>query len=218
MLDTSMLQIVLENTFFMVVTKPCGISVHNDQTSVAEWLTAQKKPLHFVNRLDRETSGLMLVAHKPEFHEPLRQAIDEGQKIYRALLCGGWKKPNETKQQWSWPLTDQAEGYKNVQGDRAGQKDCHSVVELQRSTTFFSEVLVEIKTGRQHQIRRHAVLHGQAIVGDNRYGNEKHNHKLGQIYKQSPLRLQLHAETLKFRFDNQQYDLHDPNFSLEQFF
>ena len=213
-----MLQILLENAFFIVLSKPSGVSVHNDANSVAEWLKTQNKPLHFVNRLDRETSGLMVVAQIPDLHEPLRQALDEGQKIYRALLCGGWKTPNLKKVSWTYALTDQAEGFKNVQGLSGDRKECLSIAELKRNNTFFSEVLVEIKTGRQHQIRRHAVLHGQAIAGDNRYGNKKHNQKLEQIYKVSQLRLQLHAEQLKFHFENQKYDLIDPHFSLDLFF
>ncbi len=213
-----MLQILMENAFFIVISKPSGISVHNDDDSVAVWLQKQNKPGHFVNRLDRETSGLMIVALKPEFHEPLASAINDGQKIYRALLCGAWKNPKVSKVEWSWPLTDQAEGYKNVQGEKAGQKTCLSLAELQRNNAYFSEVLIELKTGRQHQIRRHAVLSGQAIAGDNRYGNQKHNEKLAQIYKQSPLRLQLHAEQLKFKFDGIDQDFSDKNFSLEQFF
>ncbi len=218
MLDTSMLQILLENAFFIVLSKPSGVSVHNDTNSVAEWLKTQGKPLHFVNRLDRETSGLMLVAQKPELHEPLRQALNDGQKIYRTLLCGGWKDSTQKKVNWSWALTDQAEGFKNVQGAVIDRKDCLSIAELQRSNSYFSEVLVEIKTGRQHQIRRHAVLHGQAIAGDNRYGNEKHNQKLAQIYKLDQMRLQLHAEQLVFRFNQQDYNFKDPHFSLDLFF
>lgn len=218
MLKTIMLQILLENAFFIVITKPSGVSVHNDTNSVAEWLKTQGNPLHFVNRLDRETSGLLLVAKKPELHAPLAAAIEDGRKIYRALLCGGWKNPKDRKVHWTWALTDQAEGYKNVQGSFENLKDCLSLVELQRTNTYFSEVLVELKTGRQHQIRRHAVLHGQAIVGDNRYGNEKHNQKLAQIYRQNSLRLQLHAETLKFRFDHENFELKDPHFSLDMFF
>lgn len=213
-----MLQILLENAFFIVVAKPAGVSVHNDDNSVAVWLQKQNKPLHFVGRLDRETSGLMIVALKPEFHEPLASAIHEGQKIYRALLCGSWKDPKTPRVEWSWGLTDQAEGYSNVQGDQAGRKICLSIAELQQSNNYFSEVLVELKTGRQHQIRRHAVLFGQAIAGDSRYGNQKHNQKLAQIYKQEPLRLQLHAEKLQFKFDGVEHNFCDQNFSLEQFF
>lgn len=204
--------------FFIVLSKPSGVSVHNDTNSVAELLKSQNKPLHFVNRLDRETSGLMLVAQKPELHEPLRQALDDGQKIYRALLCGTWKSPGQKTATWSWDLTDQAEGFKNVQGITQDRKSCLSIAELQRSNSYFSEVKVEIKTGRQHQIRRHAVLHGQAIAGDNRYGNEKHNQKLAQFYKMDQMRLQLHAEELKFQFDHQNFELIDPHFSLDLFF
>lgn len=218
MLDTNMLQILLENPFFIVVSKPSGVSVHNDDDSVAAWLQKQNKPLHFVNRLDRDTSGLMIIALKSELHEPLAHAINNGQKIYRALLCGAWKTPQTTRLEWTWPLTDQAEGYKNVQGDEAGRKNCLSLVELRRNNSYFSEVLVELKTGRQHQIRRHAVLHGQAIAGDNRYGNLKHNQKLAQIYKQNPFRLQLHAEQLNFKFAGVDHVFFDKNFSLDQFF
>lgn len=221
-----MLTVLLENAFFTVLSKPNGMSVHNDANSVAEWLTEQKKPLHFVNRLDRETSGLMVIAHKPEFHEPLSESLDQGQKIYRALLCGAWKIKSQNSQsdsssnsiEWSWPLTDQAEGFKNIQGLTADRKDCLSIVQLQRTNAYFSEVTVQIKTGRQHQIRKHAALHGQAIAGDHRYGNEKHNARIAKLYPQAPPRLQLHAEKLSFRFQGQDYTISDPHFSLDHFF
>lgn len=218
MIDISMLNVLLENAFFTVLSKPSGMSIHNDADSVETWLTAQKKPLHFVNRLDRETSGLVLVARKPEFHEPLWIALAQGQKIYRALLCGTWKTPTQKNVEWSWPLTDQAEGFKSIQGITADRKECLSLVYLQRSNSFFSEVLVQIKTGRQHQIRKHAALSGQAIAGDDRYGNEKHNTRLAQLYPAADPRLQLHAEKLSFRFQNQDYTISDPHFSLDHYF
>jgi 23S rRNA-/tRNA-specific pseudouridylate synthase len=218
MIDNSMLRIVLENAFFTVLSKPYGLSVHNDIQSVATWLTEQKKPLHFVNRLDRETSGLLVVAHKPELHEPLAESLEHGQKVYRALLCGPWKAAETKRIQWSWPLTDRAEGFKNIQGESSARKTCLSFVELLRTNSYFSEVLVQIKTGRQHQIRKHAALYGQAIAGDNRYGNEKYNTRLAKLYPDSPSRLQLHAEKLSFRFQGQDYSISDPHFSLDHFF
>jgi 23S rRNA-/tRNA-specific pseudouridylate synthase len=63
-----MIQILAENNFFYVINKPVGFSVHNESPSVAEYLKTVKKAEHFVNRLDLETSGLMVIAQKHTVH------------------------------------------------------------------------------------------------------------------------------------------------------
>lgn len=212
-----MIQILDENNFFLTLYKPAGVSVHNQSPSLLEFLQAKKKPIHFVNRLDQETSGLMIVATQPEFHQPLADALDKGQKIYRALLRGSWK-PTQPEIVLNWPLTDKSEGRKNPQGLSQDRKSCETHLKMLRSSSYFTEVLAEIKTGRQHQIRKHCALLKAPIVGDDRYNDRAYNQKMAGFYQnQIPWRLFLHAEKLQFNFRNKNY-FYEKAFSLDAFF
>lgn len=208
-----MIKIVEENKFFVVVNKPEGVSVHNEKPSLVEFLQAKKLPLHFVSRLDRETSGLMIVAKNPDQHEEISECLNLGTKTYRALLRGPWKAPAETK--WTWPLSDKAEGRQNPKGISSDRIPCESNVKLVRTNTYFTEALVTISTGRQHQIRKHAAIAKQPIVGDNRYNDKKYNVAIGDRYKLN--RLWLHSETVKFEFQKKEY-FYETKLNLDMFF
>lgn len=208
-----MIKIVEENKFFVVVNKPEGVSVHNEKPSLVEFLQAKKLPLHFVSRLDRETSGLMIVAKNPDQHEELSESLNLGTKTYRALLRGPWKAAAEIK--WAWPLSDKAEGRQNPKGISSDRIPCESDVKLVRTNAYFTEALVTISTGRQHQIRKHAAIAKQPIVGDNRYNDKKYNVAISDRYKLN--RLWLHSETVKFKFQNKEY-LYENKLNLDMFF
>ena len=208
-----MIKIVEENKFFVVIHKPEGVSVHNEKPSLVEFLQAKKLPLHFVSRLDRETSGLMIVAKTPGLHEELSECLNLGNKTYRALLRGPWKSPAETS--WKWPLTDKAEGRQNPKGISSDRIPCESQVKLIRTNAYFSEVSVTISTGRQHQIRKHAAIARQPIVGDNRYNEKKYNPIISDRYKLN--RLWLHAETIQFTYQNKDY-LYQAKLNFDLFF
>jgi 23S rRNA-/tRNA-specific pseudouridylate synthase len=210
-----MIRILEENEFFIVLHKPHMVSVHNQSPSLVEFLNTEKKPLHFVNRIDQETSGLMLIAQKPEHHATLSAALEQGSKIYRALLRGPWKKPDLTTLSLKWPVSDQAEGRKNPQGVASNLKPSETTLHLQRSNTYFTEVLAEIFTGRQHQIRKHCALLGQPIVGDKRYNESKYNERMAELYKNK--RMHLHAEKITFTFKNKEYSFTEP-YDLGDFF
>lgn len=210
-----MISVLEDNAFFIVLNKPEGVSVHNEKPSLLEWLTERKLPVNFVNRLDQQTSGLVVVARDPKFHEPLTQALQAGAKTYRALLRGGWKDKALTLA-WDLPLSDKAEGRKNPQGKSSDRKNCITHVQVVRSNQYFTEVLCEIKTGRQHQIRKHAALSKHAILGDSRYNDDSYNEKMGQMYKTS--RMFLHAEELKFNFHGKEYHIHSEKMNCDMFF
>ncbi len=209
-----MIQIVEENHNFIIVNKPPGMSVHNQPPSLVEELNKLKKPIHFVSRLDQETSGLMVIAKDPELHEALAAALHDGVKQYRALLRSPWKK-TELTQVWDWPLTDSAEGYKNPQGLSAKRVDCETHMKVIRSNKFFTEITATILTGRQHQIRKHAALAGHPVVGDKRYNEGKYNKQIENFYKNT--RMLLHAEKVQFTFKKKDYEFKNP-LKLDQFF
>lgn len=207
-----MIQIVSENPFFIVLFKPHGVSVHNQSPSLLEYVKTHQKPEHFVNRLDAETSGLVVIAQNQSLHEPLQQSLHAGIKKYRALLCGVL----QTDAIWNWPISDKAEGHKNPQGEKANQKESLTEVKVVRSSKYFTEVEIILKTGRQHQIRKHSLLAKHPLLGDNRYGNEKYNTKMSTLYKDS--RMQLEAESLNFKFQDENYSFQQKSLELDKFF
>lgn len=199
-----MISVLEDNAFFLVIDKPEGVSVHNEKPSLLDWLIEHKLPQNFVNRLDQQTSGLVVIARKPEYQESLQQALKEGQKIYRALLRGGWKNKALTLK-WDFPLSDKAEGRKNPQGKSSDRKECLTLVTVVKTSQHVTEVLCEIKTGRQHQIRKHAALAKHPIIGDSRYNDASYNEKLAKIY--GTTRMFLHAEEIKFNFQGKEYHI-----------
>lgn len=210
-----MISVVGENAFFIVINKPEGVSVHNEKPSLLDWLAERKLSQNFVNRLDQQTSGLVVIAKAPEFHAPLSESLKSGKKIYRALLRGGWK--NQAHQvTWNLALSDKAEGRKNPQGKSSDRKECLTHVQVIRSNQYFTEVLCEIKTGRQHQIRKHAALSKHPILGDTRYNDENYNLKMAKMYKTD--RMFLHAESLDFQFQGQNYSFQSEKMNCDSFF
>ena len=109
-----MIKILEENEFFIVVIKPPGFSVHNQSPSLVEYLQKLKKPIHFVNRLDFETSGLVVIAQNENLHEPLQNSLHKGVKKYRALLRGALSIEVGMKVIWNWPISDQSEKFLRI--------------------------------------------------------------------------------------------------------
>jgi 23S rRNA-/tRNA-specific pseudouridylate synthase len=208
-----MIQILAENNFFYVIHKPAGLSVHNQIPSVQQHIKDLKMPEHFVNRLDLETSGLMVIAQKPEYHMPLNLALGQGEKIYRALLRGQMK---ESSAIWNKPLTDQAEGRKNPQGVSKNRIACSTEFTALRRSKYFTEAELKLNTGRQHQIRKHAALANHAIVGDPRYNDASYNANIFKIYDIQ--RMFLHAEKISFEYEKENYSFESKDFNLDIFF
>ena len=209
-------QIIAENAHFIVLFKPQGVSVHNQSPSLLEFVKEQKKPEHFVNRLDFETSGLVVVALNENLHEPLQNSLHKGVKKYRALLRGAMSIDVGMKVTWNWPISDKAEGRRNPQGDKSNLKAADTEVTLVRKNKYFSEVEIVLKSGRQHQIRKHSALAKHPIVGDNRYNEDKYNSKIADMYKET--RMQLEAESLDFQFKNEKYSFKCNTLELDKYF
>jgi 23S rRNA-/tRNA-specific pseudouridylate synthase len=213
-MNTASFQLIDENEDFFVIYKPEGLSVHNQYPSLSEQLTLAKKALHFINRLDLETSGLMVVAQRPELHAPLAEALENGQKFYRALLRSPWKQ-SQQELLWSWPISDKAEGRKNPQGVASDRVKAETKVQIVRSNQYFTEVYLELLTGRQHQIRKHSALANHPIVGDPRYNEDKYNANIQKFYGNT--RMLLQAEKLNFNFNNKDYT-YQQDLNLNAFF
>ncbi|MDO9449434.1 MAG: RluA family pseudouridine synthase [Rugosibacter sp.] len=197
--------IVYEDEALIIVNKPAGVAVHGGSGvsfGVIEQLRRarpQAKLLELAHRLDRETSGLLIVAKKrlalTRLHDQFREGVIA--KRYLTVVKGVWR--NEL-QHVRLPLLKYltAEGERRVSVDPAG-KVSHSIVRLQTQwkkeweKENFSLVEVELKTGRTHQIRVHLAHLGFPIAGDDKYGDFSLNRTL---QKTGLKRMFLHAARL----------------------
>ncbi len=196
---------VYEDGDLLVINKPSGLAVHGGSGlnfGLIEGLRQMRPEDHYlelVHRLDRDTSGLIMIARRSsilrELHRQLRE--DEVDKRYYALVAGNWPR---NLRQVEAPLE------KNVL--KSGERMVRVSKEGRRAITRFSVVerfdgmtLIEAKpvTGRTHQIRVHAQHAGCPILGDEKYSNERAD---GLAARLGLKRLFLHARELRFRLPN----------------
>ncbi len=192
-------RVVYEDDALLAIDKPAGTAVHGGSGvsfGVIEQLRRQRpqaKLLELAHRLDRETSGLLLVAKKRSALTALHDHFREGriEKRYLALVKGRWMEPlRHIKLSLHKYLTE--EGERRVSVSAEG-KTAHSIVRLVARWQNFSLVEVELKTGRTHQIRVHLNHLGYPLCGDDKYGDFALNKVL---QKQGLPRMFLHATTL----------------------
>ncbi len=197
--------VVFQDESLLVINKPAGVAVHGGSGvsfGVIEQLRAQHpdwKFLELVHRLDRDTSGVLLLAKKRAALVALHRQIREGlmEKRYLVLVKGNWRNP---KQSVKLPLSKYvtATGERRVavtSGEREGMV-AHTVFTLQKSWQDFCLLEAELKTGRTHQIRVHLAHLGFPIAGDDKYGDFSLNKKLAKRDRKSGLgRMFLHART-----------------------
>lgn len=193
--------ILFEDDGFIVLNKPAGFAVHGGSgvnSGVIEALRQirpQQKFLELVHRLDKDTSGCLLIAKKRSVLKVLHEMFrgDGIQKTYLALLAGQFKRK---KQLVDVPLLKNVSqgGERMVTVSQAGKA---AETLFTRLKAFADATLVHAapKTGRTHQIRVHAAWLGHPIVGDERYGENEVNKA---FKKRGYKRLFLHAEQLRF--------------------
>jgi len=193
--------VVFEDDALIVVDKPSGTAVHGGSGvsfGVIEQLRRarpQAKFLELAHRLDRETSGLLLVAKKRAALTRLHDMFRDGQvaKRYLALVRGRWMNPVQHVRLALHKYVT-ADGERRVAVSVEG-KDAHSVVRLVARWENFSLVEVELKTGRTHQIRVHLAHLGYPLAGDDKYGDFALNKDLQRAGLK---RMFLHAARLSF--------------------
>ncbi len=193
--------VIYEDDALLVVNKPAGVAVHGGSGvsfGVIEQLRAarpQAKFLELVHRLDRETSGLLILAKKRSALTAMHAQMREGQadKRYLALVLGQWKN---AKQHVKLPLHKftRPDGERRVKVSDEGQAS-HTVFALQQTWAGFSLLEAQLKTGRTHQIRVHLSHLGFPIAGDDKYGDFARNKELA---KQGLKRMFLHAHAIAF--------------------
>ena len=192
-------RIVHEDEALVVVDKPSGVAVHGGSgvsSGVIEQLRRERplaRFLELVHRLDRDTSGLLLLAKKrsalTEMHRQLRQG--EIEKVYLALAKGHWA---DAKRTVKLPLHKYVagSGERRVRVEEEGRA-AHTVFRLKRSYGDLSLLEAELKTGRTHQIRVHLAHLGYPIAGDDKYGDFDLNKALA---RRGLKRMFLHASRL----------------------
>jgi len=194
--------VLFEDDGLLIINKPSGLAVHGGSgvsLGAIEALRAEHPELRFlelVHRLDRDTSGCLMLAKKRSVLLELQQAMQRNniEKRYVALAKGRWPKGKNTINAPLRKNTLQS-GERMVRVDVSGKA---SVTHFKILQQFPSATLLDIKleTGRTHQIRVHCQFAQQPLAGDSKYGDEHYNESL----KESGLkRLFLHASSLRFK-------------------
>lgn len=203
LVETVKAAIVHEDERLLVLAKPAGLAVHGGSGlafGAIEALRALRpgEPLELVHRLDRDTSGCLLVARTRaalrSAHALLREGLVE--KRYAALVVGRWRLGRKTIDA---PVATNARqgGERFVRVHRAG-RIAVSVFDPVRNYRDIATLMdVEIHTGRTHQIRVHAAFAGHPVAGDDKYGDREAN---GALRAFGLRRMFLHAASIAFRW------------------
>ncbi len=177
--------VLLEDDAILIIDKPAGVAVHGGSGvsfGVIEQLRAarpQAKFLELVHRLDRETSGILVLAKKRSALVNLHEQIRDGggmDKRYLTLVHGDWQNKRQHVKLPLFKYTA-ADGERRVKVQSDGLAS-HTVFNLLRKYGEYALLEAELKTGRTHQIRVHAASSGFPIVGDEKYGDFALNKRL----------------------------------------
>jgi 23S rRNA pseudouridine955/2504/2580 synthase len=196
--------ILFENADLIILNKPSGLPVHGGTGmhtgGVIEALRIARedqKFLELIHRLDRETSGCLLIAKRPSvlrnFHEMLR--VGKMKKTYKTLTLGHWKD-YKTVVDVALEKSEENGGGRVVKVKESGKT---AITEFYREKNYEITSLMSVKliTGRTHQIRVHAAHTGHPLAGDEKYGDKAFNKMLKQ---QGLKRLFLHAAKIEFQW------------------
>ncbi|HHF7344766.1 TPA: RluA family pseudouridine synthase [Legionella feeleii] len=200
--------ILFEDNSLLVINKPAGIAVHGGSGLSLGVIEALRKTrddlsyLELVHRLDKETSGCLLLAKKRSMLRAIQALLEarEVQKTYWALLSNSWQG-KKTK------LVDAALEKNTL---KSGERIVAVKEEGKASQTYFKLlenyqqacwVEASPKTGRTHQIRVHSAYLGHPIVGDEKYGKEELITGLESVKS----RLYLHARAIQFNLNGKNY-------------
>ena len=210
--------ILFEDDFVLAIDKPAGVAVHGGSGvsfGVIEQLRMARPEsdfLELVHRLDRETSGVLLIAKKRMALKLLQEQFREREtdKVYLALVGGDWA-PNKRvidKALHKYLLENGERRVKVVANEHPDGMRSVTLVKVKTQipaspaapATPFTLLEVTIKTGRTHQIRVHLANEGHPIAGDDKYGDFELNKTLQKTVPGAPSlkRMFLHAWSLKF--------------------
>ena len=187
---------------FIIMNKPVGIACHGGSgissgvIEIIRDVDPKYKDAQLAHRIDRDTSGCLVIALKKSFLRKLHQEIRNKQvdKYYDLVVFGSW--PEELKYV-NKPISKS----KSKTGEReaiidSGGKESLTEFHIIQSNNNYSLLKAKIITGRMHQIRAHTQFEGYPIVGDKKYGDEILNER---ARKKGLNRMLLHANSIKFK-------------------
>lgn len=206
-IDDQDLPILYEDEHLIVVDKPAGLAAHGGSGvsfGLIERVRASRpnQPyLELAHRLDRETSGVMILAKTRKALVRLHEMMRDGEvhKSYRTLVLGDWVND---RQHVKVPLFKYvtSSGERRVRVDEEKGLPSHTIFQLIERFGDVSYLSVDLKTGRTHQIRVHAQYCGHPLVGDEKYGNFEMNKAIAKGCLGIPFkRMFLHAAHLLFK-------------------
>jgi len=210
------IKLIFEDKNFLAVNKPVGLLVHatksSNEPTLVDWLlkkypeiknvgdNTEERP-GIVHRLDRDTSGVILIPKNQKYFEYLKKLFQSHliKKTYLALVYG---KIKERQGVIDKPISIKAKTVKRTV--HAGKMAKEAVTEYKtlkifksaEREDFFTLLKVMPKTGRTHQIRVHLASIGHPIVGDKLYGKKNNPLNLNRQF--------LHAESIEFNLENDQ--------------
>jgi len=202
----AMLPVVYEDDHLLVIDKPAGVAAHGGSGvsfGVIERVRAARANLPFLelaHRLDRETSGLLLLAKSRRALLGLHELLKQGSldKHYLALVAGAWA--NQRQHVRLGLSRIEGGGGAKMRVDELGGAASHTIFELRERLPGFALLDAELRTGRTHQIRVHLAHLGFPIVGDAKYGDFELNRLMARAhYGHALSRMFLHAWRLEFQ-------------------
>src|SRR5450755_4138479 len=195
--------VIFQDKHLLVLDKPAGVAVHGGSGmsyGVIETLRASRprETLALVHRLDRDTSGCLLVARDRPSLTSLHALIRNGgmHKTYLALVSGSWQLG--TKRIEAPLATDNRQhGERHVRVAPAGKDSVRVFKPVQFFGPLATLMEVAIPTGRTHQIRVHASFAGHPLLGDDKYGDRERN---AELKRHGLKRTFLHAQSVAFEW------------------
>lgn len=194
--------VLYEDDYYIIIDKPSGIACHGG-SGISFGIIEQLRNtynrdnfLELAHRLDRDTSGALILAKKRQALVLIQESIRNNQikKYYLALTLGRWTHQiREVKAPLFKYLT--STGERRVRVDKINGQFAHSIFSVAKVINKFTLVKADLNTGRTHQIRVHLQYLGSPIAGDDKYGDFEVNK---QLVKLGLKRLFLHAYSLEF--------------------
>ena len=194
--------IIVEEKNYLIINKPAGIASHGGSgisagvIEIIRELDPKYQKAQLVHRIDKDTSGCLVIALKKSFLRNLHEEIRNKQvdKIYDLVVFGRWPD-SLTKIDKPLKTVRTGNGEREAIIDITG-KEAITEFSIVKTSPQFSLIQSKIITGRMHQIRAHALHAGFPIVGDLRYGDSELNEKVG---KEGINRMMLHARSINFK-------------------
>jgi len=191
--------IIFENNHILVINKPAGLAVHAGSgvdygVIDAMRLLRPADDIELVHRLDRDTSGCLLLARHRQALLAMQVILQDKSisKKYNAAVKGNWQR-DLTEISHALKKIHLSNGERRMRVDAAG-KQALSRIKLLHGGGLFSLIRVELVTGRTHQIRVHCQAEGHPIAGDDKYGDTEFNRAMRKL---GVRRLMLHASSLE---------------------